>query len=161
MSKEQLEHLAYFALIGAFDHSEKGYTAGAVYYFTYDGETWIQRQKFFSTDITANDQFGSAISINETADYAVISAMGDDDTGSSTGSVYFFTRSGLTWTQVGKLASPSSAIDAQFGSSLCLTKDKSTLLVGARGDTGNTTNTGKVYQYSAHYPKVMTSPTRS
>lgn len=136
------------ALIGAFDHSEKGYTAGAAYYFTYDGETWTQRQKFFSTDITTGDQFGSAVSINETADYAVIGAMADGDTGKGTGSVYFFTRSGLTWTQVGKLASPSSAIDAQFGSSLCLTKDKSTLLVGARGDTGNTIKTGKVYQYT-------------
>ena len=136
------------ALIGAFSHSEKGFNAGAVYYFTYDGETWTQRQKFFSTDIAAGDSFGSAISINETADYAVIGAMADDDTGNATGSVYFFTRSGSTWTQVGKLASPSSADNAQFGASLCLTKDKSTLLIGARGDTGNTTNTGKVYQYT-------------
>lgn len=135
------------ALIGAFSHSEKGLNAGAVYYFTYDGETWIQRQKFFSTDIAAGDSFGSAISINETADYAVIGAMGDDDTGNATGSVYFFTRSGSTWTQVGKLASPSSADNAQFGSSLCLTKDKSTLLIGARDDTGSAISTGKVYQY--------------
>lgn len=136
------------ALIGAFNNNEKGSNAGAVYYFTYDGETWIQRQKFFSTDIAVGDNFGSAVSINETADYAAIGAMEDDDTGNGTGSVYFFTRSGSTWTQVGKLASPSSANNAKFGSSLCLTKDKSTLLIGARDDTGNTTNTGKVYQYT-------------
>lgn len=135
------------ALIGAFNNNEKGSNAGAVYYFTYDGETWIQRQKFFSTDIAVGDNFGSAVSINETADYAVIGAMADDDTGNETGSVYFFTRSGSTWTQVGKLASPSSAYGAYFGSSLCLTKDKSMLLVGARDDTGSAISTGKVYQY--------------
>lgn len=136
------------AIIGSFTDDSRGDNAGACYYFTYDGTTWTQRQKFYSTDIAIGDQFGSSVALNETADYLVVGAMGDDDSGNETGSIYFFTRSGHTWTQVGKLASPSVAVYASFGTSLFLSPDMSMLLVGARGDTGQVVNSGKVYQYT-------------
>ena len=53
-----------------------------------DGQNWIERKKFTSSDNGSQDRFGNWISIS--GDYAVIGAHGNSDQGAFTGSAYIF-----------------------------------------------------------------------
>jgi len=48
--------------------------------------------------------------------------------------VYFFTRTGTTWVQQAYVKSSGARLGDEFGSSLALSGDGRTLLVGARGE---------------------------
>ena len=82
-------------MIGAYaddDNSKSG--SGSVYVFTRsstDG-TFTQQSKLHASDPAAKDYFGFSVSLY--GDTALIGAYGDDDNSkSSSGSVYVFTRS--------------------------------------------------------------------
>ena len=84
------------ALIGAAaddDNSKSG--SGSVYVFTRsstDGGTFTQQSKLHASDAAVTDHFGISVSLY--GDTALIGAFGDDDNSkSSSGSVYVFTRS--------------------------------------------------------------------
>ena len=53
---------------------------------------------------------------------------------SEAGAVYFYTRSGTTWTQQAYVKSSNSEASDEFGSSIALSQDGKTMLVGARGE---------------------------
>ena len=82
-------------LAGARGRSGQGRT----YLFTRSGSTWTQQQEFASTGIAADDNFGSKVVLSEDGLMAMISASADDDGGLQAGAVYYFTRSGNTFTQ--------------------------------------------------------------
>jgi hypothetical protein len=113
--------------------------AGAVYVFTRSGATWTQQPYITASNTEANDRFGESIALSgdtlavgaKEEDSAATGIGGDqaDNTASSAGAVYVFTRSGTTWAQQAYLkASNTTALD-DFGSALGL--DGDTLAVGA------------------------------
>ncbi|MCK9517392.1 MAG: FG-GAP repeat protein, partial [Ottowia sp.] len=81
------------AIIGAHQNDTKG----SAYIFTRSGVTWTQQAKLTASDGAASDYFGRSVAISGDSNTAIVGAYGDDDLGSSSGSAYIFTRSGVTW----------------------------------------------------------------
>jgi len=88
------------ALIGAMLDDDMGLSSGSAYVFTRTGTTWTQQQKLLASDGAQNDQFGIVVLDGDTA---LISSWYDDDMGPNSGSVYVFTKTGLTFSIAGGL----------------------------------------------------------
>jgi cysteine-rich repeat protein len=73
---------------------------------------------------------GAATGINNTQ---------DDQSAPDAGAVYVFTRSGATWVQQAYLKASNTDADDQFGTSVALSADGSTLAVGAAHERGAAT----------------------
>ena len=99
--------------------------------------------------LAKNNQFGHDIALD--GDRLVVGAWGDSGhSGTNTGAVYIFKRTGSTWTLEQKLADRVAGLDLdlkdEFGWSVDIDGDR--IAVGARFDDGannSTTNSGAVY----------------
>jgi hypothetical protein len=121
---------------------------GSVYVFTRSGNSWAQQTKLVSSDRAVEDYFGSVISVSKDGSILLIGAYYDDDRGSNSGSVYYFTRSGNTWIQQSKLnASDGAAVDV-FGCSISMSDDGTVALIGAQGDDDRGTDSGSIYVFT-------------
>ena len=118
--------------------------AGAVY--VYDAnDLSVQPTKLTAFDGAAFDQFGYSVDV--TADQIVVGAMWDDDSGSSSGSVYVYDANDLS-AQPTKLTAFDGDADDWFGYSVSATDDK--IIVGSLMDDDNGNNSGSVYVYDAN-----------
>ena len=125
-------------VVGAYN--ENG-SAGSVYAFTRSGTTWSQQQKIVASDSTGYGYFGSKCRIK--GDYLVV---GSNNLNSSRGAVYFFTRSGTTWSQSKKMIDSSAASSDNLG--IWVGMSGNTVIAGARGvDDGSTNNSGAAYVF--------------
>ncbi len=110
---------------------------GAAWIFTRSGTTWTQQ----GTKLTANDQSGSGhlgVSVAISSDGNTVLTGGPNDN-SNTGAAWVFTRSGTAWSQQGsKLVGDEEDGAALFGTSVALSSDGNTALVGGPADEGNT-----------------------
>ena len=126
------------------DNSAGG--AGAVYVFTRSGSTWSQQAYVKASNTEIGDQFGFSVALSGDGNTLAVGAYTEDsnatgingnqadNSASSSGAVYVFTRSGSTWgQQVYVKASNTDANDA-FGYSVALSGDGNTLAVGAYGE---------------------------
>ncbi len=121
------------ALVGA---NLAGSSAGTAYVYAFTGGTWSLQQQLTPTVASAaGDQFGDSVSLSSDGNTALVGAQ---DASTGAGTAYVFTRSGTTWTQHQQLTAASPAAGDMFGSSVSLSADASTALIGADG-----TSTGK------------------
>jgi len=140
--------------IGGSQADNSASDSGAVYVFTRSGTTWSQQAYLKASNTDAIDQFGMSVTLSadgstlavgaSTEDSAATGIGGNqaDNSASSAGAVYVFTRSGTTWSQQAYLkASNTGAVD-QFGTSVALSADGSTLAVGAFRESSSATGIG-------------------
>jgi FG-GAP repeat len=115
------------ALIGGW--RDNGNT-GAAWVFTRSGSTWTQQGgKLTGTGEIGNAWFGFTVALSEHGDTALIGGPEDND---HTGAAWVFTRSGSTWTQQGgKLTGAGEIGEGRFGTSVALSADGNTALIGA------------------------------
>ena len=106
--------------------------------WTGSGDAWSPQANLYP-DSGLDTAFGSAVAIS--GDTALVGAP-DETAGTGTGSVYEFTRTGVSWAKTAKFSSPA-ANGGSFGQSLALSG--STLLVGSPGNNGYT---GAAYLFS-------------
>jgi len=139
---------ATIALIGAYMRDDKATNAGAVYYFTRSGTVWTQVGKIFAVDAAQDDQFGQSVALNADGTHALIGAIHDDDKGSDSGSVYYFTRSGNVWTQIAKITASDGAASDSFGFSVALNSAGDAALIGSLYDDDNVSDSGSVYYFT-------------
>lgn len=106
---------------------------GSVYIFTRSGSTWTQEARLNPVTKVAGDGLGVSVVLSGdgrllacSANFADISSIVD------CGAVYLFLRndSGV-WVESGTLTASNKAANDQFGSSLSMTPDGITLVVGA------------------------------
>jgi PKD repeat protein len=120
------------ALIGAPD--DYGYT-GAAWVFTRAGATWTQEgEKLVADDESEQEEsrFGTSVALSADGDTALIGAPEDNG---RQGAAWVFTRSDSTWTQQGaKLTGGGETGAGELGSSVALSADGATALIGAPGD---------------------------
>jgi hypothetical protein len=104
---------------------------GSAYVFLRSGVNWAQQAKIIASSGSANDYFGNSVSIS--GSYIAVGAS-RDDVGANTneGSVYFFVRSGVSWTQQDQVVAPFGAANDQFGYSVSISGDYA--VVGAPYD---------------------------
>ena len=76
------------AVIGANADDDNGSNSGSAYVYVRSNGVWSEQQKLTASDGATDDTFGSRVSID--GDTAVISALGDDDNGTKSGSAYVY-----------------------------------------------------------------------
>ncbi|MFW2389296.1 MAG: hypothetical protein ACN4G0_13230, partial [Polyangiales bacterium] len=131
-------------VVGAFDDDDLGLSSGAAYVFVRSGTVWTEQQKLLASDGSANDRFGTAVSVS--GDTALVGAYLDDDAGIDSGSAYVFVRSGSTWTEEQKLLAPDGAAGDYFAFSVSVQAD--TAAVGAFTDDDAGIDSGSAYVFT-------------
>jgi trimeric autotransporter adhesin len=128
------------------------YASGAVYVFVRQGDSWAQQAYVKASNPGQSDHFGSSVVLSRDGNTMAVAAHWEasgatgvngnrnDNSVPQAGAVYVFTRTGTTWTQqayikasnTGKANEGTLVGDGdQFGFSLALSGDGSTLAVGA------------------------------
>ncbi len=132
--------------------------AGAVYVFTRSGDSWSQQAyvKASNTGRAASegdligdgDQFGLSLALSgdgntmavgaPTEDSAAMGINGDqtDDSATSAGAVYLFSRTGNTWTQQAYIKGANTEAADLFGYDVSLNDDGNTLVVPGYDEDG-------------------------
>ena len=125
--------------------------AGAVYVFTRSGATWNQQAYIKASNTDGNDEFGWSVALSADGSTLAVGAhfeasaatgiggnQADNSTGRA-GAVYVFTRSGTTWSQQAYIKASNTRTGGEFGSSVALSADGSTLAVGAHFESSAAT----------------------
>jgi hypothetical protein len=110
--------------------------AGAAWVFTRSGGVWSQQgSKLVGTGAIGAAFQGVSVAISADGTTAVIGGPEDN---SQAGAVWVFTRNGGAWSQQGsKLVGTDAAGAAQQGSSVAISADGDTAIVGGFGDNSN------------------------
>ena len=128
---------------------------GAVYVFTNSGTSWTEQAKLLASDAASYENFGNSISASEEGNTVVIGSMYKTTTpNDQNGAVYVFTRSGSTWNEEAKLIASDTESYERFGSSVSISADGDTIVVGADAE-----NTAPSYGNGAAYIFTRSSST--
>jgi len=134
------------------DNSASG--AGAVYVFTRAAAAWSQQAYIKASDTNAGDRFGESLALSADGSTLAVGAGGEssnatgiggnqaDSSTSGAGAVYVFTRAAAAWSQQAYIKASNTNAGDQFGTSLALSADGSTLAVGALEESSNATGIG-------------------
>lgn len=111
-----------------YNDTAAGGEVGCVYVYGFDGTTWGHQATIIAADAAESDFFGHALALSTDGNTVVISAPRDDE---SRGAAYVFTRTGQTWNQTAKLVASDRTTGAEFGNSVDVSPDGSTVIVGS------------------------------
>jgi len=144
------------AIIGAnADEDPNGDNAGSAYVFTDSDGSWSQATKLTADDGDGGDSFGASVALTADGTTAVIGADGDEDPNGEdsvyggAGSAYVFEESDDTWSQSAKLAANDGDGGDSFGSSVAVSDDGTTAVVGANNDEDpNGDGAGSAYVFT-------------
>ncbi|MFT3929430.1 MAG: histidine kinase [Spongiibacteraceae bacterium] len=137
---------------GANTHSASN--AGAAYVFTRSGSNWSQQVYLKASNAAAEDNFGTAIALNGSGStlavgspYEASAATGingtqSDNSATTAGAAYVFTRSGSTWSQQAYVKASNTGAGDNFGAQLALDNSGNTLAVGAPYEASSATGVG-------------------
>ncbi len=128
------------------DSTTVGPGNGAAYVFVRSGVSWSQQAFIKSAHPgSAGTSFGAALALAK--DLLVVGAPNDGrdaggapDPSGSSGAIYFFARSGTTWTQQSLRRASNARPSALFGASLAMVGDR--LAVGSPGENSSSTGIG-------------------
>jgi hypothetical protein len=106
---------------------------GAVWVFTRSGDTWTQQGgKLVAADAAGHAHQGYSVSLSNDGNTAIVGGAFDDG---NIGAAWVWTRSGDGWTQQGgKLVGAGAVGPAEQGSSVALSRDGTTAVVGGPND---------------------------
>jgi len=118
------------AIVGGV--GDNSYT-GAAWVFTRSGTVWTQQgSKLVGTGAIGKASQAHSVALSADGNTAIISGPRDN---SSSGATWVFTRSGTVWIQQGsKLVGAGAVGNARQGSSLALSADGNTVIVGGMSD---------------------------
>ena len=121
-------------VVGAPGHATaNGSDAGSAYVFVRSGAVWTQQARLEASDGAAFDEFGGSVTV--AGDTAVVGAyFHDTPSGTDSGTVYVFARSGTAWTEQVRLLPPNAGPSDRSGTSVSL--DADTIVAGAIGGGG-------------------------
>ena len=116
------------AIVGSpFDNSHDG----AARVFVRDNAgNWAQQGPTLTGDGSASN-FGSAVALSSDGNTAIV---GEALNNSSAGAAFVFTRTGTTWSQQQRLTASDASGAPKFGSSVALSADGSTAIIGGPED---------------------------
>ncbi len=135
------------ALVGAYGYMSN---TGNAYIYNLGEETWSQAAVLTASDGALYDNFGCSVSLSGDGTTALIGAKGDDDQGGGSGSAYIFTTSD-SWStniQAAKLTASDGSSGDGFGSSVSLSADGTTALIGAYLDDDLGDCSGSAYVFT-------------
>jgi hypothetical protein len=115
--------------IGGSSNDGNGVDAGHVRVFTWNGTAWIQKGIDINGE-AANDNSGTAVSLNQDGTVLAIGATGNDGNGANAGHVRVYSWNGSFWVQIGSDIDGSAASNF-CGKSLELSNTGNRIIVGA------------------------------
>ena len=152
--------------IGGNQADNTAASAGAVYVYTRSGTTWAQQAYIKASNTGAGDRFGTSVALSSDGSTLAVGAIGEasaltgvtagivnettaGNAAPGAGAVYVFTRSiAGTWSQQAYVKASNTGAADNFGSSVALSGDGSTLAVGAIGEDGSAAEAGAVYVFT-------------
>ncbi len=121
--------------------------AGAVYVFERTGTSWTQSARFHPAQRTKNDEFGFSVSLNSAG--AWVGALTKETGDKSSGSAYFFARSGNSWTEGPRLLPQQAHLSGSFGYSIAANATNTRVIIGApTEDINGVPEVGMTYVYA-------------
>jgi hypothetical protein len=130
---------------------ESAFDAGAVYVFVRAGGRWTQQAYLKASNTQMSDKFGFAIALSGDGNTLAVGATLEDsgargidgnqadNSAVSAGAAHVFTRTGGRWAQQAYIKASNADAGDQFGWSVALSHDGSTLAVGAQTEAGGAT----------------------
>ncbi len=138
--------------VGGDPTSNAASGSGAVYVFRRTAGAWAQEAYIKASNTGAGDQFGHSVTLSADGALLAISAPGEDSSATGidgdqtsnattgSGAVYLFRRAVAgAWTQEAYIKASNTGAGDQFGASLALSSDGSTLAVGANSEDASAT----------------------
>ena len=120
---------------GPYDYDEYGSYGGAAWVFVRNGGTWIQQgPKLRGSGAELTSGQGCSVAISADGNTAIV---GGDHDGGGVGAAWIWVRSGESWSQQGPKLVASDREWASQGSSVALSADGSTAIVGGWTDNTN------------------------
>jgi outer membrane protein assembly factor BamB len=121
------------AIVGACYDSG---SVGAVWVFTRSGGVWSQQgSKLVGLGAVGASMQGISVAISSDGNTAIVGGMNDNG---KVGATWIFTRTGGVWSQQGnKLVGTGAVGPAQQGSSVGISSDGNTAIIGGLNDNGN------------------------
>jgi hypothetical protein len=116
---------------GAINEDAAASNAGAVYLFAWSGTAWGFEAKVTASDAAGGDCFGTSVALSGAGDTLAVGASLQDGGFANSGAAYYFTRSGATWTEQGRIKPLNAEANDDFGYAVSLSLDGKTLAVGA------------------------------
>jgi hypothetical protein len=130
------------ALVGG---PSDGSQNGAVWVFIQNAGNWVQQAKLVGSGVlgTYANQ-GTSVALSADGNTAIVGGPCDNSPGQcpygaayGVGAAWVFVRNGTTWTQQAKLVPNNNSGGASFASSIALSADGNTALVGGPNDNSN------------------------
>src|SRR5207249_4476945 len=129
------------------------FDAGAVYVFTRSAGSWSQQAYVKASNTGAGDAFGFSVALSGDGNTLAVGAESEassttgigstpDRLSIAAGAAYVFTRSAGSWSQQAYVKASNTGVGDQFGFSVALSGDGSTLAVGAFHEKSDTTGIG-------------------
>ncbi len=117
------------AVVGGYaDDSGKG----AVWVYIRVNGTWGQQDaKLLGTDAVGGAYLGCSVSLSADGNTAIVGGYGDN---AGAGAAWVFNRRGNVWAQQGKKITGTGVDRANFGSSVSISADGNTAIIGEPGD---------------------------
>ena len=112
---------------GYFDNASAGEGAGATWVFTRANGMWSQQAKLIGTDAIGGAFQGFSVSLSGDGNTAIVGGFHDND---SVGAAWVFTRARGVWSQQAKLIGTGAIGSAAQGSSVAISGDGNTVIVG-------------------------------
>lgn len=130
--------------------------SGAAYVFTRSGSIWTEQAKLTPAGEKGTSiDFGAAVALSADGSTALVGAPGF---GARLGAAWAFTRSGTAWSEQQELIGGGAESEGKFGTSLALSADGNTALIGSPDEYRVIRSKG-VYGAGAVYPFVRTGST--
>jgi hypothetical protein len=112
---------------------------------TSPGTVFSQQAKIQASDAQQTDYFGYSAQISGDGNTAIVGALNEDTVATNAGAAYIFTRSGSTWSQQAKIQSGDVELSDNFGTSVSISGDGNTVIVGAPLEDTGATSAGAAY----------------
>ena len=140
-----------FIIVGAYGDDDFGDNSGAAYIYRVGIGSATEVIRLTADDGAASDYFGYSVAIDSRI--AAVGASGDDDNGSSSGSVYVYETSDYeNWTLMTKLKPSDGDSGDRFGHSISITHfgSRTFMIVGAFQDEDNGVSSGSAYIFERY-----------
>ncbi len=133
---------------------------GAAWVFTRSGSTWTQQgPKLFPAEESREGRFGTDAALSADGSTALISAPWSSPCGGVyEGQAWIFRREGTTWQEDKELVPKPRECSEKLGSSVALSGDGSTALLGAEGDNSAWVFARSGASWSQQGPRLLLEP---
>jgi hypothetical protein len=127
-----------------------GRKEGAAYVFDASGGSWTQQAKLTVDGGDSADTFGWSVALSNDGTIAVVGSHHEANPDPKAGSAYVFDASGGSWTQQAELVTDDGNSGNEFGNSVAVSGDGTTVLVAAVGDGNpNGDEAGSAYVFDS------------